>query len=575
MAATPFLTNDIRFMALRWYTRNCRLEDRARWAAQPMRPLWPSLLRSRSPPCGCAALQAALTRCFVHTLLPVPESGSVFDAIFVVECPHCPGRRAMVTEPLERWLESAIRDLPPGSRLPSERELARSFGLAKATVERVVRRFRERGAVVRYVGKGTFTAGKVVAHAPVPAGTTADSIESALAELVSSGAVRTGDALPSVKELCVRFGVSRASVRTACDRLVSRRLAVKLGRGYFAGPSFERVLGSARGGDYHLFMRGEPDFSRIYRHDFLAPAYCAMERVLLSYGATMHYHSIEALDGLVRSWILRKQRPAGVLLACVEGGVIEQVAPAMGKLVGDRRRAHVRVLTDVRTGNFSTVRSFGEVVSRGHINTIAARTVAGLLNERRFEQVHFFFDARQAMWDYSGPAWPIIKLRAELGALTRMPGISFAVVGNEDLSFDALFNLPRAVGVIEQRLGKHRKVGVETLRREVVFASSLSPLLRRCTEADLWVFSSAMQAAEALGVAVDRGKRVPSDLSILCLEDDPYYYHLGLSYCGPDFDRIGYLMAHCLIGDIPVARSGQGLMSASAVLVDKQTTRRR
>lgn len=66
---------------------------------------------------------------------------------------------------------------------------------------------------------------------------------------------------------------------------------------------------------------------------------------------------------------------------------------------------------------------------------------------------------------------------------------------------------------------------------------------------------------------------VPKDISIISLEDDPRYYPMGITYCGPDFERIGYQMAHTIIGDIPVAKTTLGFVRTSAIVMERLSTR--
>jgi DNA-binding LacI/PurR family transcriptional regulator len=147
------------------------------------------------------------------------------------------------------------------------------------------------------------------------------------------------------------------------------------------------------------------------------------------------------------------------------------------------------------------------------------------------------------------------------------------VAGHARTSFDRFFELHRTARTIQVRLTKHQRLGLDTLRSEVTFEAGLEPALQASRRADIWVFSSAEQAARACAFAESRGMRVPRDVSVLCLEDDPRYYGLGISSCGPDLDRIGYLMAHTLLGDVPLAYSSRGFLEAFCSVVDKQTTR--
>lgn len=52
----------------------------------------------------------------------------------------------------------AAGDLAPGSRLPSERELADEYGIAYMTVRRGTQELRDRGLILTVHGKGTYVA---------------------------------------------------------------------------------------------------------------------------------------------------------------------------------------------------------------------------------------------------------------------------------------------------------------------------------------------------------------------------------------------------------------------------------
>jgi DNA-binding GntR family transcriptional regulator len=66
--------------------------------------------------------------------------------------------------------------LPPGSQLPSHRELSEEFGVAMETVKRALNELRAEGLIVTRQGKGTFVRTEV--------GTPADSADrSELAQL--------------------------------------------------------------------------------------------------------------------------------------------------------------------------------------------------------------------------------------------------------------------------------------------------------------------------------------------------------------------------------------------------------
>ncbi|MGH3498805.1 MAG: GntR family transcriptional regulator [Nocardioidaceae bacterium] len=65
---------------------------------------------------------------------------------------------------LQAILEGYVATLPPGSLLPSERELAERFGLARMTVRAQVERLAQRRLVYRQQGRGTFVAEPMLTH---------------------------------------------------------------------------------------------------------------------------------------------------------------------------------------------------------------------------------------------------------------------------------------------------------------------------------------------------------------------------------------------------------------------------
>jgi len=54
----------------------------------------------------------------------------------------------------------AAGELPPGSRLPGERDLAAEYGVALGTARRAISELRDRGVAVTLAAKGTFIVGQ-------------------------------------------------------------------------------------------------------------------------------------------------------------------------------------------------------------------------------------------------------------------------------------------------------------------------------------------------------------------------------------------------------------------------------
>ena len=74
-------------------------------------------------------------------------------------------RDAPKGQALRAILEELLGSLPPGAALPSERELAERYGLARMTVRTEIERLTAEGSVYRLHGRGTFVAEPRIAQA--------------------------------------------------------------------------------------------------------------------------------------------------------------------------------------------------------------------------------------------------------------------------------------------------------------------------------------------------------------------------------------------------------------------------
>ena len=87
----------------------------------------------------------------------------------------------------------------------------------------------------------------------------------------------------------------------------------------------------------------------------------------------------------------------------------------------------------------------------------------------------------------------------------------------------------------------------------------------RAKEHDLWVFEF-MQDAAAASTHFEKKNIKPH---LLAMENDPAWFHLGITCCIFDWEKTGYLMAHALIGDIPIKKSSKNFMDTGGALWER------
>ena len=119
---------------------------------------------------------------------------------------------------------------------------------------------------------------------------------------------------------------------------------------------------------------------------------------------------------------------------------------------------------------------------------------------------------------------------------------------------------------------KYPTVGLSGLEENILFTGQMFETCARFPAAKIWLFSTDEMAAEALEWLHKKGNRVPEDISLVGFQNDPRFYHLGISTCSADWEQMGYVLAHALIGDLKLARSSRGFIKVRCLMVDKLTT---
>lgn len=102
-----------------------------------------------------------------------------------------------------------------------------------------------------------------------------DQVAQQLRHQIDAGRMRPGDPLPSERELCERFSVSRTVIREAVKTLTAKGLVSSVpGSGLIVGTTTIEDVAEI----FDLYFRGEPDLQYLDLHEVryaLEPAMCA------------------------------------------------------------------------------------------------------------------------------------------------------------------------------------------------------------------------------------------------------------------------------------------------------------
>lgn len=477
----------------------------------------------------------------------------------------------------QQWILSEIAGLPPDTCLPPDRELSAQWGLSTITIQRVLAKLRDEGKVVRIPGKGTFTpnhdrVGK--ASLQVKAGTMRESsvehLVTSLVRLISEGVYRKGKPLPPVKFVRNQFKVSSETVTTAYQQLEQLGYVEKIGKSYWVG-RLDQLM-SQRPQQEVFFLRfGNDDFQGIFNSDPIALAFQKMERELYNAGFYLHPEKAENLPARARGWAETGRYPAGLVFYAVDPSHLPFLNDFLARHGADLKN-RVRILVHGSHGDLSSLVSQAQVFLRGNVDTEKARVLAYYLLNAGYREANFCIDEA----DISGFIDMRFFLKIALSVKNVVPDFVFRFIirpspgSSQRLSFSE--NLDD--GYRAYLKTKYPNARLDNLEEHVHFASDVFEKCAAYPATRIWIFFRDQMAAEAMSWLQANGKSVPQDVAIAGFQNDPRYYHLGISTCGPDWDNMGYVMAHAIIGDIKLAKSRRGFVKVRCHMVEKLTTPR-
>ena len=492
---------------------------------------------------------------------------------------HTPGMIIMYgAEGLRQWLDRFLRENKPGTRLPYDRELAGTFGISVATVKRALSPYVHRGALQRIKGKGSFIhpAGETLPEPSRPVGAEEDIVR-LIYDGIADGTFKQGLPLPMNKIMCLEFRVSPRTVSRAYRRVVREGFATKVGRRFVVGSFPAIVTHRARKqavlffdpsyGPEELFMR--PRFSLDLRK---------MESVLQEHGFLLTPAPSTEFSDRVHRWVARKRAPDGIILCGRREGAVEIAAldkwyPAFGYLQSRLKRSAPNTLC-IGVGRPSRRLTNMSIVNIGHIDITRARIMARYMVEHGHREATFFFDESEFERRITYHA---LRLLPEVRRF--LPDFVIRTVIRTDaahLKRDQLLQRLYEVTpqrVISQHLSKHTAISPTAITDNIEWCDSFERVYRAYVSSGLWVFDDGRFAVDARRWCDRNDVTLPRDVSILAYKERPTCLLHGISVCREDWETTGYLMAHALIGDIPIARSRHGFIVTRARILRRQTTR--
>lgn len=473
---------------------------------------------------------------------------------------------------LRQDLEDIIASAKPGVRLPSDSQLARQLRVPRSTVSRLMSALARQGRCVRVHGSGTYAPANEPTQPPVHfegPKTASEMLADELQAMIAQGRYRTGEPLPAIKTLCIGMGVAP---RTAIDTyriLVARRLAVKAGKSYRVGTISDCVAqGSHRVVTCYVYGNGTP--GSLQTGWGLGFAQVKMERELLRMGLRIEYETFDVFARLCRSRRNRELSPF-TIVSFIPAERFREYARMARQLVRSRPTVRPSVLLIGDVPDNRRAPALLHTYARGNTATVWARTLARYLFTKRLRRVVLFVDLDRPTYRSLAT---LLKIYGEHTLLD--PRADYTIVikqaATRSRRMSSGWHCPADEDAVRRLAGKYPVITISELHSRLTAVGNITAAFETASDADVWLFSRDGDAVAALDYCITTGIRVPRDLSIIGLSNDRELLDRGITTCVEDWDTIGYQMAHALIGDVPVARTGRGFVRAAALMIERKTT---
>jgi DNA-binding transcriptional regulator YhcF (GntR family) len=481
----------------------------------------------------------------------------------------------MVTEPsqqLRTWLEQQLKLLPPGSRLPADNQLAAQWCCSARTVRRVMKRFETQKLVERIRGNGTFTFKE---KSPSPEqhlhAASHDRIAAHLRDLIGTGLLKRNAVLPQIKQMCLQFKVTAATVSKAYRLLESEGTTSRIGKHWYVNPSDMRINRQGRPCVHFYNIVGSSLGDLVRESELRAPVYRYMERELLECGYRIRYFNGEdLLIHLSNATTDTGTLPEAIVITYVSKADYDNLLRRIRQFAFTNRDT-VRAL--IITGAYQRPPAGIMVMCTGNITTVRARTFALFTQEKGYRSLAFF---QRYLDDSMDVFLHNLKIIRELSHYCPCVAVK-SHLNFPAQNIDGNAVVDKIINYLGEDyfsgwLGKYEPVSLTSLRKQWQCDTTPDLSFGDYLDCDAWLFQFGADAIAAVAWLAKQGVRVPADKHIICLEDSNELFSAEITHCGYDWRTTGYLIAHALIGDIPIRRTKHGFIPTSATLLQRTST---
>jgi hypothetical protein len=294
------------------------------------------------------------------------------------------------------------------------------------------------------------------------------------------------------------------------------------------------------------------------------------ERELIAFGYRISHYLVDEFQGHARQWLKSGLPPDAVLMHHLKSAGDTRLIATIERLLQRFGPETIRFLFNSEKGShmLDIPKNICRIALGRHL-TIHARTLAREIASRGYNSVGVFFDAASIHSQTSKLGF--VRLFDEFFQCRPGGAVSIWICQSRGNAHAFIGNNERRV--MDERCAKSSVLKNFVFDEHVHYKPSISAVVQEAAENErqAMVCLNSAEAQSVLHAARELSIRVPDRLGIVSLVEDASCCIHKISSCMADWEAIGYLNAHALIGDIPVKRSSRGFIDSRALMYDRGT----
>lgn len=485
----------------------------------------------------------------------------------------------MSTQNLLNWLKKSIGEAEAGTALPTDQTLAREWQLSERTVQRLMKTLAQKNLVVRIRGKGTFTPYEISDSKVLPVlkkVSSAQTLASQIQKMIQAGLLKLSDQLPQIKYQCMHYGLSSHTVTNAYKLLEQHAFAHRIGRTWFVGPGLSPDVSGRQQKTVFMTVPDSVAFAQPFSSGNMAKALQKMELELLNFGYRLQMLRLTDFINSCETLAKKNSLPHGIFFYSFPAenlSTFDQTYLPLRAATGQ----HCSLVIDLCSYKKNFESSFTiEFLEHGNLNTSRARSIAEFTVISTYETKALLIDA-DIIDQKSSEPWGKIqglqKIMGELVSLNPNQNLIQVIVGKlnpvvqkkienwfTDNSSGYGLYLKEKYGETTSKIFQRKPVFLPDVNKDILSSMGTRPLM---------LCSSARLAVSLFDNLLESGIKAGKNFGIISLENHADLINRQISCCAIDYDLIGYLLAHALIGDIPLKHTRNGYIRVHIPVINR------